>query len=258
MTIDSPLPVPEGQHWNADRYAENARFVADLGSAVLNWLAPQPGERILDLGCGDGHLTRRLADLGVTVVGVDAAPDMLVAARKLGLDVRLMNGHELDFEQEFDAVFSNAALHWMRRPEAVLASVKRALRPGGRFVGEFGGHANVAAIQVALLAVCQRRGLDAEQVLPWYFPTADEYRDRLQNTGFIVDRMETIPRPTALPTSMRGWMETFAGDAMGQLPSAERGAALDEIVALLGPVLRDASGQWVADYVRLRFAAHLS
>ena len=159
--------MSEGQHWEAQRYARNARFVADLGQPVVELLAPQPGERILDLGCGDGALTRKLVELGCSVVGVDAGPDMIRAARELGLDAHVVDGHELAFEREFDAVFSNAALHWMKRdPQEVIAGVARALRPGGRFVGEMGGHGNVAAIVTALLAVLERRGIDGQPAMP--------------------------------------------------------------------------------------------
>ena len=138
---------PAGQEWDAERYAANARFVTKLGAPVVELLAPQPGERILDLGCGDGVLAVRLTELGCTVVGVDADPAMVRAAKARGVDARLADGAALRFTEEFDGVFSNAALHWMSAdPDAVIAGVVRALRPDGRFVGEFGGHGNVAAI----------------------------------------------------------------------------------------------------------------
>ena len=124
------------QTWDPDRYARNARFVADLGAPVVELLAPRAGERILDLGCGDGVLTAKLASLGCHVIGVDASAQQIDAARKLGLDARVMNGEALDFDSEFDAVFSNAALHWMRDPAKVIAGVHRALTPHGRFVGD--------------------------------------------------------------------------------------------------------------------------
>jgi len=149
------MPV-SGQHWDPDRYACNARFVADLGEPVVDLLAPQPGERILDLGCGDGALTERLVALGAAVVGVDASDDQVAAARGRGLDARVMDGARLSFADEFDAVFSNAAMHWMRDLAAVAAGVKRALRPGGRFVGEMGGAENVAKVSEALLSAHDR------------------------------------------------------------------------------------------------------
>lgn len=247
------------QDWRADRYGANARFVAELGGPVVELLDPRPGERILDLGCGDGVLTRRLADRDCEVVGVDGGPDMVRAARALGVDARVADGQALSFDREFDAVFSNAALHWMKRdPDAVVAGVARALRPGGRFVAEMGGHGNVAAITVALLAVLARRGLDGMTAHPWFFPTPDAYRARLEGHGFRVERIELAPRPTPLPAGMSAWLDTFAEPFLKLLPEGgARAVAKEEVVELLAPALRDERGAWVADYVRLRFRAVL-
>jgi trans-aconitate methyltransferase len=246
-----------GQEWNAAQYAQNAHFVPALGQPVLDLLKPRSGERILDLGCGDGLLTAKLVAAGATVVGADAAPDMVAAARQRGLDARLMQGAELTFDHEFDAAFSNAALHWMKAdPDAVIAGVKRALKPGGRFVAEMGGHGCVAAITVALITVLQRRGIGTTSI-PWYFPTVDDYRGRLERAGFTVGYIELIPRPTPLPTSMEGWLQTFAAPFFTRLPADQQSAARDEAIALLRPVLCDEQGRWTADYIRLRFAAHL-
>lgn len=250
--------IPAGQPWNAANYERHARFVAELGAPVLDLLAPKPGEAILDLGCGDGALTERIAASGVLVRGCDASPELVEAARARGLRVDLVDGHALPYAAEFDAVFSNAALHWMTRPSDVAAGVRRALRPGGRFVGEFGGFGNVAAIVTALIAVLGRRGIDGAAAKPWYNPTAKEYAAVLDAAGFSVVDAWLVPRPTPLPTGMAGWLETFAEPFLRRLPPADRASALDETVSLLAPSLRDSEGQWIADYVRLRFAARLS
>ncbi|MEZ5932905.1 MAG: methyltransferase domain-containing protein [Alphaproteobacteria bacterium] len=243
------------QRWQAETYQRHAGFVPLLGAPVLDLLAPRPGERILDLGCGDGALTEKLCAAGAEVQGVDASEAMIEAARRRGLDARVLDGHRLDFDQRFDAVFSNAALHWMLDPDAVIAGVHRALRPGGRFVGEFGGHGNVAAITVAVLAVLERRGIDGAAVSPWYFPTPDAYRARLEAGGFEVVSIDLIPRPTPLPTDMAGWLEIMAGAFFAALEPGDRQAALDEAIRLLRPCLQDDQGRWTADYVRLRFHA---
>jgi SAM-dependent methyltransferase len=254
MTAESK----SGQNWRADRYSEHAHFVPALGQPVLELLKPSPGERILDLGCGDGVLTEKIAASGATVVGIDAAPDMVNAAKQRGLDARVMDGVNLRFDREFDAVFSNAALHWMKSdPDAVIASVARALKPPGRFVAEMGGHGCIAAITVAIVAMMARHGIDAKPIIPWYFPTVDDYRARLERRGFIVDYIELIPRPTPLPTNMAGFLDVFAGSFFLQLPAEQRAAARDEVIEMLRLVLCDEQGRWTGDYIRLRFAAHL-
>jgi SAM-dependent methyltransferase len=247
------------QQWNAAGYAANAHFVPALGQPVLDLLQPQSGERILDLGCGDGALTEKLAALGARVVGIDTSEEMIAAARKRSLDARVVDAKALPFENEFDAVFSNAVLHWIKDdPDAPVAGAFRALKAGGRFVGELGGHACVGAITVALVATLERRGVkDAASWIPWYFPTVDDYEIRLRRAGFVPLSVQLIPRPTSLPTGMRGWLETFANPFCAALPPPQddRGGFLDEVTALLKPVLCDATGRWTADYTRLRFAA---
>lgn len=250
----NPPPAPS-QHWDPDRYQRNAGFVPVLGAPVLELLAPRPGERILDLGCGDGVLTERLVATGARVVGIDSSPEQIAAARARGLDARVMSGEAMSFEGGFDAVFSNAALHWMKRADAVIDGVWRALEPGGRFVAEMGGGDNVAAILGALVAALDRRGHDGRAAAPWFFPTPEDYRARLERHGFRVCSIALIERPTPLPGAMAGWLETFAESFTRRLPAAERSAYIAEVEAALAPRLRNAEGQWHADYVRLRFAA---
>lgn len=247
------MAIARSQHWNPRQYADHARFVTDLGMPVLELLAPRAGERILDLGCGDGPLTAKLAALGCDVVGIDGSPEMVAAARLLGLDARVADAQALAFEEEFDAVFSNAALHWMPRAAAVIDGVWRALRPGGRFVGEFGGLGNVAGICAALNAARGRRGLAA--LAPWFNPTTAQYRALLEDRGFSVTEMRLFPRPTPLPGPLGDWLETFAGAFLDGVPPDGQAALLAEAVAALLPSHLDAGGTWCVDYVRLRFAA---
>jgi trans-aconitate methyltransferase len=243
------------QTWDPERYARNARFVSDLGMPVVQLLAPRRGERILDLGCGDGALTETLASLGCEVVGVDASEMQIAAARERGLDARVIAGEALPFRDEFDAVFSNAALHWMLRPDEVIAGVWRALRRGGRFVGEMGGAGNVQAIKAALDDALERRGLDAQSLTPWFFPTVEDYSARLRKAGFVISYISLFARPTPLPGDMTAWLETFAENFLRALPLEERPAFIEEVCEALRPKLCDANGNWTADYVRLRFAA---
>src|SRR6185503_4928796 len=171
------------QTWNSKDYQQNARFVSDLGSGVLELLAPKPGERILDLGCGDGVLTKKLADLGCEVVAVDSSAAQVEAARKLGLNAHTLSGEDLPYQDEFDAVFSNAVLHWIKRADRMIGGVYRSLKPRGRFVAECGGHGCVHKIRTALVQALDRRGFDGEARVPWYFPTPGDYATRLELAG---------------------------------------------------------------------------
>jgi trans-aconitate methyltransferase len=166
-----------------------------------------------------------------------------------------MDGQALSFDAAFDAVLSNAALHWMRRPGDVIDGVWRALKPGGRFVAEMGGAGNVARITAALVAALDRRGLDGAAAMPWYFPSAAAYRSLLEARGFRVVSIDLFDRPTTLPGNIVGWLHTFADSFLAPLPAAERPAYLAEVAEALAPALRDAEGRWSADYRRLRFAA---
>lgn len=252
--MPAKLRTTHDQNWSASSYQTHARFVSDLSGAVMEWLSPRPGERILDLGCGDGVIAEDLMARGVDVVGVDASAAFVAAARARGVDARLMDGQGLTFDSEFDAVFSNAALHWMTDAAAVAAGVWRALRPGGRFVAEFGGHGNVAAIVTAMCAVGQRRGGDIASAAPWYFPSPEIYGALLAAHGFSLRRIGLFPRPTDLPTGMAEWLKLFRAPFFAQF-GAQADDALHETVELLRPALCDGNGNWTADYVRLRVEA---
>ena len=243
--------------WNAADYAANAGFVPALGNAVLELLAPKPGEAILDLGCGDGVLTKRIAQAGADVLGVDASEAMLAAARELGLNVEVADGQALAFESRFDAVFSNAALHWMPNQKAVAQGVFRALKPGARYVGECGGFMNIAAIRTALRAVLKAHGYSPESGGGQTYLTAEAFTDIQKAAGFVDVEARIIARPTPLPTGIRGWLKTFRAGFLDEsgVPEGARARVIDEIEALLVPVLQDGAGNWQADYVRLRWQA---
>lgn len=249
------MAVSPASDWNPQAYAANAAFVPAMGQPVVELLGPRAGERILDIGCGDGVLTAAIAQAGAAVVGVDASPAMVAAARARGLDARVMDGEALDFTDAFDAAFSNAVLHWMRDSGAVARGVFRALKPGARFVGEMGGAGNCATLWDGIHAELAARGLSlpAEE-LHWY-PTVSDFTRVYAGAGFTDIAAELIPRPTPLPTGAKGWIETFMTgpfNATG-ISAATQGEIAQAIDARVADRLRGPDGGWVADYVRLRF-----
>ena len=243
------------QQWDPEQYERDGGFVSDYGREVVGILNPQPGERILDLGCGDGRLSEFIESFGCRLVAIDSSPGQISAARDRHLDARLVDAGRLPFREEFDAVFSNAALHWIRPPEAVVRGVFAALRPGGRFVGELGGRGNIDSIRGALAAALPAHGLEFEDLNPWYFPGAGQYSDLLRAAGFTVDRIELFDRPTPLASGIDTWLRTFTRGFLERIPDAEREGFLAGLAAALEPALRRHGGEWFVDYVRLRFAA---
>ena len=240
------------QRWDPGRYQETAGFVAVLGAPLLDLLAPKPGERILDLGCGDGALTEKIAAVA-DVVAVDASADQVKGARARGLNAHVMDGTRLAFAAEFDAVFSNAALHWVKNADAAADSIARTLRPGGRFVAEFGGSGNTRSILNALRAVL---GSEADARCPWYYPSIGEYASVLERHGLQVRRAELFDRPTPLEgeTGMEDWLLMFCGIFFAGLPTDQVTARMREVVRLLRPE-RYSDGVWSVDYRRLRVLA---
>jgi trans-aconitate methyltransferase len=244
--------------WDADRYQRQFGFVSAFGGDLLELLDPRPGEAVLDLGCGTGELAAAIAATGARVLALDSDPAMVAAARRrLGDDrVLLADGHTFTLPEPVDAVFSNAALHWMPRPAEVIGRVRAALRPGGRFVAELGGAGNIATILEALGAAMAEAGLPAP-ACPWYFPTPARYATLLEEGGFRVARMEHFPRPTPLaggPDGLADWLTMFGGSLTAAVPPA----LADQVVARTGELAaprlcRD--GAFVADYWRLRFVA---
>jgi trans-aconitate methyltransferase len=246
--------------WDPALYDGAHSFVWKAGADVIALLAPKPGERILDLGCGTGHLTQRIAESGASVVGIDRSPDMIAEARRAYPALRFEEGDAADLRvaEPYDAVFSNAALHWMIRPVPVAAAVYAALKPGGRFVFELGGRGNMSAVHGALSDAIRGTGREpiAESSL-LYFPSLGEYATLLEMQGFRVTYAVHFDRPTRLeggPHGLRQWIAMFADRFLAVVPEGEREAVLRVVEDALRPKLhRD--GAWHADYVRLRAAA---
>lgn len=247
-----------GATWNPKLYDDRHAFVWRHGAALVELLAPQPGEHILDLGCGTGHLTAQIAAAGATVLGIDSSPEMVAEARRAHPDLRFEVGdaRSLNFVSAFDAVFSNAALHWVKEADAVAVGVARALKPGGRFVAEFGGKGNVRVIEAALADGLATVGVEPV-ASPWYFPSVAEYAGVLERAGLEVTFALLFDRPTSLEggeDGLRAWVEMFGGYYLAQVPAERREKYLrrieDEVRAAL---FRD--GGWVADYRRLRVVA---
>ncbi len=243
------------QTWSASDYNTHGRFVSDLTDGLFSFLNPKVGEIILDLGCGDGAFSDRIRRAGAVVVGIDSSPDMVAAARARGVDANLGDAHSLEFDNEFDAVVSNAALHWMRDQDAVLEGIHRALKSNGRFAAEMGAHGNIAAIRTALRACSARYGLDSEQLSGNYFFGAEEYGALLRKHKFHIQKIVTEQRPTFLPTGLGKWLRTFRRSFLEQVPSEYRETLISEVTELLKPILCDSTGRWYADYIRLRVLA---
>ena len=257
-SIHGVSAMPSTKAWNTELYEAKHSFVWKLGEGLLELLDPKPGERILDLGCGTGHLTERISNSGAKVVGLDASPDMIGQARQNFPDVTfvLADAAKLNFEGEFDAIFSNAALHWMTDAAAVASGMARALRPGGRLVAEFGGKGNIRQVMNAIEAVLRRyRGGEITETRSW-FPSIGEYSTILEARGFEVRFAKLFERPTPLEgeSGMEHWLEQFKGYYFEDLDPQTRRRAMAEVVERLRPDLYTEEG-WFADYRRLQIVA---
>ena len=239
--------IASTSRWDAADYARVGRFVSDLGEAALDLLDPKMGERILDVGCGDGALTHKIVERGADVVGVDNSPELVAAARAIGLDVLEMDAADMTFDAEFDAAFSNAALHWMLDKDRVAQATFRALKPGGRFTGEMGGDGNLAKLRQTLDAELVARGHPPPLESSNWYPSVEDFAAVYEAAGFIEVDARLIERPTPMPNGIGQWVTTFRRGWLDRagVPEDER--------AEIGEAVAETVGTNNADYVRLRF-----
>ncbi|NMG08535.1 class I SAM-dependent methyltransferase [Brasilonema sp. UFV-L1] len=246
--------------WNAELYDSKHSFVSELAANLVELLSPKPGECILDLGCGTGYLTHKIASLGAEVIGIDSALSMIEQARKNypQLDFEVLDAKKLPFTEKFDAIFSNAVLHWIKEAEEVVIGINRALKPGGRFVAEFGGKGNVKAIVSAIYNALEKSGYPADVALnPWYFPSIGEYGSLLEKHGFELTYATLFERLTPLEDGeqgMQNWIKMFANSFFNGLPTTVQISTLADIENQLRPTLYK-NDTWFADYKRIRVIA---
>ena len=233
--------------WDAADYARVGAFVAELGQAAFDLLDPQVGERVLDIGCGEGSLTRKIAERGATVLGIDNSPGMVAAARANGVDALLLAAEDMQFFAEFDAAFSNATLHWVLEKEQAARAIFRALKPGGRFAGEMGGEGNLAKLRDALDEELVIRGYVPPLEASNWYASPEEFACVYEAAGFEQIDARLIERPTPIDHGVGEWVTTFRRGWLdrAKVPDAER--------AEIGAAVADRIGSNVADYVRLRF-----
>ena len=254
------MPGPVDGSWNPTLYDREYSCISRFATDLVDLLSPRTGERILDLGCGTGHLTYQIAQEGAEVMGIDISPAMVEAARVNypGLTFEVADGADFHFEQSFDAVFSNAAIHWIKEPVRAIACIWRALKPGGRLVAELGGKGNVEAVVSAMKHALGSAGFSVQAAAdPWYFPSIGQFGTLVESQGFRLVYATLTARPTPLEGGEEGlshWIEMFAGEFMAGLPEEDRMRVTSEVEnRLRGALLKE--GTWNLDYRRLRCVA---
>lgn len=246
--------------WNADLYDNKLSFVSLFGKGLVELLQPQPGERILDLGCGTGDLAYEISKSGAAVIGMDFSDQMIekACAKYPQLTFMVGNGENFRTQEKYDAIFSNAALHWMKQAPKVIESVHLALKSGGRFVAEFGGKGNVQTIIKGITDILlEEYGIDSSNRNPWYFPSIGEYSTLLESYGFKVSLAQHYNRPTPLIDGDKGlnhWLDSFADDFFPEFTKEDQIILYKKIKEKVRPYLYQ-DNQWVADYKRIRVVA---
>lgn len=254
-------------NWDTSLYQEHHAFVWELGKELIDLLDPKEGEHIIDLGCGTGELTAEIAARGAKAEGLDADAFMIARAREQfpGVNFRVADACVFSLPDPVDAVFSNATFHWLNDPSAAVQRVCEALRPGGRFVAEFGGHGNMARVLGALHAARDDAGHGPAEAKPWYFPSVSAFTSLLEAFGLEVRLASLFDRPTPLDGDggMVDWLRMFAGRFVEDLPEEARTNVferaetrlLQEVLEVRNPPCLYNDGGWMADYRRIRVVA---
>jgi len=240
--------------WNADKYNKHADFVSNLALPVIELLDPQENEHILDLGCGDGTLAVEIEKFNSKVTAVDLSESMVAKTKEKGIQASVMSATELIFEDEFDAVFSNAVLHWVKEDDKAIKKISKALKNTGRFVAEFGGYGNIKYLTDAMQEVFQKHDDFGDFNNPWNFPTDSRYKKLLEANGFVVDYIELIPRPTKID-DISNWLDIFANGIISHLTNEQQNQFKKEVRGILKSKIYSDKDGWVVDYVRLRLKA---
>ncbi|MDX8047509.1 methyltransferase domain-containing protein [Gracilibacillus sp. S3-1-1] len=246
--------------WSSALYDERHKFVSALGMGMMELLSPKEGEKIIDVGCGTGDLAKEIKDTGANVIGIDRSANMIEKAKNkyANLPFQTMDVYDMDFSQEFDAVFSNATLHWVIKPRKALERFYESLKVGGRFVTEFGGKDNVLNIRNAIQVSYQELFPTYDSLRePWYFPSIGKYTSLMEEIGFTVHYARFFTRPTPLEGDggLRNWMQMFAIEMLAHLDEEERGQLMKRVEDKLRPMLYQ-NGQWLADYCRIQVVAY--
>jgi len=246
--------MKETNNWNADKYNKHADFVSNLATPVVDLLNPIENEKILDLGCGDGTLAVEIEKLNTKVIAVDLSQSMVDKTKEKNIEAYVMSATELNFNNEFDAVFSNAVLHWVKDSKIAINKINNSLKNNGRFIAEFGGYGNIKYLTDAMQKVFAKHKEYGEFNNPWYFPKDTDYKKLLEDNGFKVEYIELIPRPTSID-DISNWLDIFANGIVSHLTSEQQLNFKQEVREILKPKIYTEKNGWVADYVRLRFKA---
>jgi len=241
--------------WNADKYKKHADFVSNLAFPVIELLNPKENEKILDLGCGDGTLAVEIEKFNAQVIAVDLSESMVAKTQERGIPAYVMSATELTFKNKFDAVFSNAVLHWIKDADTSIKKIYRSLKPKGRFIAEFGGYGNIKFLTDAMQKVFNQHKEFGTFNNPWNFPKDSDYKQLLEDNGFNIEYIELIPRPTKID-DISNWLDIFANGIISHLTQEQQSVFKQEVREILKPKIYSERDGWVADYVRLRLKAY--